>query len=385
MDQLLAQTAQLQQQFLQAQSRPRPTRKKSDPPRFEGNDNDDLELWNFNTEQYYSDFYTGMQELSSSFSEMVFANLGVDVQAWFRDLKLSMGSNPLTWALFKERIRARFRHKYFKYKTLSKMFELKPTKPQQEYTSRFLHLLSQVDTELPDVVKRWFSQQNLLSDTSAYISRNVPETLEQAIEMDQRYEDAKPAHTLPLPKKQGKPTARPNSSTNAKTNKDFKKTDSQVVCGYCSKKNHVEEECRKRPVISRQVDLGRQKRSGSSSARQKETLAFHKDKLYCYLTHEARIKDRSVRCFVDSGSSFDAISPYLAQNLNLDVTLCSKSLAVKICNNRRAKIPRRETTITLDMDCFPANQTHVYVMPVPEGKDVLFSWSWLEGMNPDIN
>lgn len=36
------------------------------------------------------------------------------------------------------------------------MFELKPTKSQQEYTSRFLHLLSQVDTELPDVVNSWF-------------------------------------------------------------------------------------------------------------------------------------------------------------------------------------------------------------------------------------
>ncbi|OWY98172.1 hypothetical protein PHMEG_00031124, partial [Phytophthora megakarya] len=120
MGQLLAQTAQLQQQFLQAQSRPRPTRKKSDPPRFEGNDNDDLELWIFSTEQYYSDFHSEMQELSLSFSDMIFANLGVDAQAWFRDLKLSMGSNPLTWALFKERIRFRFRDKDFKYKTLSK-------------------------------------------------------------------------------------------------------------------------------------------------------------------------------------------------------------------------------------------------------------------------
>lgn len=88
MGQLLAQTAQLQQQILQAQSRPRPTRKKSDPPRFEGNDNDDLELWIFSTEQYYSDFQTEMQEFSSSFLGMVFANLGVDAQAWFRDLKL---------------------------------------------------------------------------------------------------------------------------------------------------------------------------------------------------------------------------------------------------------------------------------------------------------
>ncbi|KAJ8566439.1 hypothetical protein ON010_g6685 [Phytophthora cinnamomi] len=119
---------------------------KFPPPGFEGNVNDDLELWSFSAEQYYSDFKTEMHELSSSFSDMVFANLGVDAQAWFRDVKLSMGPNPLAWALFKERIRAPFRDKDFKYKTLLKMFELKPTKSQQEYTSRFLHLLSQVDT-----------------------------------------------------------------------------------------------------------------------------------------------------------------------------------------------------------------------------------------------
>lgn len=77
------------------------------------------------------------------------------------------------------------------------MFELKPTKSQQEYTSRFLHLLSQVDTELPDVVNSWFFSAKF---AGAYISRNMPETLEQATEMAQRYEDAKPAHTRPPPK-----------------------------------------------------------------------------------------------------------------------------------------------------------------------------------------
>ncbi|OWZ09203.1 hypothetical protein PHMEG_00018132 [Phytophthora megakarya] len=132
MTQLLAQTTQIQQQILQAQTRPIPSRKKSDPPRFGGNDQDDLELWIFSTEQYYSEFRTEMHDFSSNFSDMVFANLGTDAQAWY----------------------PRFRDKDFKFKTLTKMYELKATKSQQEYTSRFLHLLSQVDTELPEVVKR---------------------------------------------------------------------------------------------------------------------------------------------------------------------------------------------------------------------------------------
>ncbi|KAG7391543.1 hypothetical protein PHYPSEUDO_004613 [Phytophthora pseudosyringae] len=45
MSQLLAQTAQIQQQIS-----PKLARKKSDPPRFEGSDRDDLELWSLSTE-----------------------------------------------------------------------------------------------------------------------------------------------------------------------------------------------------------------------------------------------------------------------------------------------------------------------------------------------
>ncbi|KAE9040943.1 hypothetical protein PR001_g5910 [Phytophthora rubi] len=117
MSQLLAQTAQIQQQILQAQSRPRSARKKSDPPCFEGSDDDDLELWIFSTEQYYTDFQAEMHDLSSSFSDMEFANL---VQAWYRDIKISLGSSPFTWEVFKERIRTRFRDEVFKFKTLTK-------------------------------------------------------------------------------------------------------------------------------------------------------------------------------------------------------------------------------------------------------------------------
>ncbi|OWZ19817.1 hypothetical protein PHMEG_0005873 [Phytophthora megakarya] len=85
---------------------------------------------------------------------MVFANLGTDAQAWYSDVKISLGADPLAWSVFKERIRARFRDKAFKFKTLTKMYELKANKSKQEYTSHFLHLLSQVDTELPEGVKR---------------------------------------------------------------------------------------------------------------------------------------------------------------------------------------------------------------------------------------
>ncbi|GMF40980.1 unnamed protein product [Phytophthora fragariaefolia] len=325
MSQLLAQTAQIQQQILQAQTRSRPARKKSDPPRFEGSDDDDLELWIFSTEQYYTDFQTEMHDLSSSFSDMVFANLGVDAQAWYRDIKISLGSSPCTWEVFKERIRARFCDKDFKFKTLTKIYELKLGKSQQEYTSKYLHLLSQVDTELPEVVKRWFFQQNLRSDTSGYVSRNVPETLEAAIDLAQRFEDAKPAQTRPPGKGQTKPAARTNPSGGKPAN-SASSGDSSTFCGYCKKKNHTEDVCSKKA---------------------RDTAA------------------------PDSGS--------------FSVKSCAKPLSVKIGNDQHVKIPRREATVTVGIDGFPAYRTHVYVMPIPEGKDMLLGWLWLEEVNPDIN
>ncbi|EEY70031.1 uncharacterized protein PITG_06590 [Phytophthora infestans T30-4] len=107
MSQLLAQTVQIQQQILQAQSRPRRTRKKLDFPRHEGSIDDDLELWIFSTERYYAEFQAEMHENSLSFKDRIFANLGVDAQAWYRYVKISHGTSPLTWQVFKEHIRSR--------------------------------------------------------------------------------------------------------------------------------------------------------------------------------------------------------------------------------------------------------------------------------------
>ncbi|OWZ24023.1 hypothetical protein PHMEG_0001005 [Phytophthora megakarya] len=54
--QQLAQTAQTQQQNSTDPVSSKPSRKKSDPPRFQGNNSDDLELWIFSTEQCYVEF-----------------------------------------------------------------------------------------------------------------------------------------------------------------------------------------------------------------------------------------------------------------------------------------------------------------------------------------
>ncbi|KAE8904771.1 hypothetical protein PF005_g18343 [Phytophthora fragariae] len=52
-------------------------------------------------------------------------------------------------------------------------------------------LLSQTTVEIPEVIKRWFYQQNLRPDTSSYICQNIPSSLQDTIEHAQRFEDAR--------------------------------------------------------------------------------------------------------------------------------------------------------------------------------------------------
>eukprot|EP00644_Phytophthora_capsici_P006689 jgi/Phyca11/103557/e_gw1.8.871.1 len=111
--------------------------------------------------------------------------------SWYREFKVATGENPRTWSLFKEQIRARFRDSDFEYKLLSKMYNLQATGSQQEYTSKFMMMLSQSNVEMPEIVKRWLYQQNIRGDTSSYISQNIPTSLQETIEHAQRFEDAR--------------------------------------------------------------------------------------------------------------------------------------------------------------------------------------------------
>ncbi|POM73710.1 Hypothetical protein PHPALM_9423 [Phytophthora palmivora] len=66
MAQMLQQQVLLQQQMLQAHVvAQKPQKKTGKPPQFNGQANEDLELWLFSTEQYYSSYSEEMQSDSS--------------------------------------------------------------------------------------------------------------------------------------------------------------------------------------------------------------------------------------------------------------------------------------------------------------------------------
>ncbi|OWY99822.1 hypothetical protein PHMEG_00029112 [Phytophthora megakarya] len=97
-----------------------------------------------------------MRSVLSGFVNTIFANLGTTAQTWHRDFKISLGDQPATWSIFKQLIR----EPDFEHKVLS-LHNLRWIGSQQAYTTKFLHLLSQFDRELPEVVKCWYYQQNL--------------------------------------------------------------------------------------------------------------------------------------------------------------------------------------------------------------------------------
>ncbi|POM79075.1 LOW QUALITY PROTEIN: Hypothetical protein PHPALM_3326 [Phytophthora palmivora] len=98
------------------------TGKKDNPPQLNGETSDDLELWLFSIEQYYSNYTEEMQGESSDFVNTIFANL---VQIADTTLHL------------------RYRGS------------------QQAYMTKFLYILSQLFCALPALVKRYYYQQNM--------------------------------------------------------------------------------------------------------------------------------------------------------------------------------------------------------------------------------
>jgi hypothetical protein len=244
----MAHQAEFQRQVLTAQTQARmPHKKKGDPPTFNGKASEDLELWIFSTEQYYAQYREGMNRDSSDFVDTIFANLGPCAQTWFRDFKLSLGQEqPVTWSLFKTKIRERFRDSNFQQKVMPKLYELRWQGSQQGYTTRFLHLLSQLDEESPEFVKRWLYQQNLRQETSRFVSQNVPETLQDAIELAQRFEDSRPGSSgrrMDTPKPAAKTTTASAHKTEGSTNQP---RSGKVRCSHCKLSSHSTDVCRRK-------------------------------------------------------------------------------------------------------------------------------------------
>jgi hypothetical protein len=126
-------------QFNLMLNRQGPVRKK-DPPMYEGKMNEDVELWIFSSEDYYSYKRHLMTEDSSEFVEEIARNLGKSVQNWYGTIFTAdcaaAGVNK-TWILFKEKLRQRIKPNDFEYNLRERMIELKQTTSIHEYVAKF--------------------------------------------------------------------------------------------------------------------------------------------------------------------------------------------------------------------------------------------------------
>ncbi|POM70320.1 Hypothetical protein PHPALM_13258 [Phytophthora palmivora] len=351
MREMMAQQMSFQQQLLSQQTQSRlPQKKKGDPPTFQGNASEDLELWIFSTEQYYAQHREEMNRNTSEFVDTIFANLGTIAQTWFRDFKLSLGAEqPATWDLFKIKIRERFRDRDFQQKVLTKLHDLRWQGSQQEYTTKFLHLLSQLDEELPEPVKRWMYQHNLRSETSSFISQNVLDTLQATIELAQRFEDSRPAQ--PGRKPDIKKETKPQNAAGGKVTGTQKQSEVKPTCEYSGKFGHT-------------MDVYRERKRDAQTT--------------------GTIQVASVTTFVDSGASFNAIDPRVAGRINLKVVECSKPLELTLGMNNKVLVPRRIVKVDIQLTGFPVYTTEAFVMAIPEQKHFLLGMPWLEEVNPEI-
>ncbi|KAG2830563.1 hypothetical protein PC113_g21087 [Phytophthora cactorum] len=189
----MAQQTRFQQEMYEMQARANRQKQKANPPKFHGRADDDLELWLFHIEEHFAAYTVEQSSNDSRFVDMVVPFLGVDVMAWYHEFKHAMGSNPRTWPLFKQQIRARYRDSDYEFKLLTKIHDLQVSGTQQEYSTKVMQLLSMSSIDMPEVVKRWFYQQNLRAETNSYVSQNYPLTLKDTIEHAQSFEDAREA------------------------------------------------------------------------------------------------------------------------------------------------------------------------------------------------
>ena len=93
--------------------------------------------------------------------------------------------------------------------------------------------------------------------------------------------------------------------------------------------------------------------------------------IFCYLSHSGKIHDKTVDVFVDSGASFNAITPSAARKLGLLIEEKSKLLTLTLGAKQKVQISRRVTQFSLQLEGFPS---YSFVMEVPEQKDICLGY-----------
>jgi hypothetical protein len=372
--------AQFMQMMLNMQG---PSRRK-DAPMYEGKQNEDIELWFFSTEDYYSKKRGLMEADSSEFVEEISCNLGKSVLNWYRTVftvECTAEGVPKTWRRFKEKLRQRFKPADFEYDLRERMHGLRQTSTIQEYTTKFQDMLSQAELPIGDLDQRFYFQSGLRAETQAKIKEDSPQSLDETIKIAITYETAhygkttkgqkgssKSVETSDSSKFKGKKDQKKSQGTpKSKNSDDWKKS---KTCHNCGQKGHISPDCPDKKKESNHYMTG-----GLYASLEVPALAYLEPR-----------RKKNVTIFIDNGSSLNGISDDLAQSLNLHVIEdVDNPVEVKLGFDQTVLRPRRMAEMTLEVPSFPTMTTNFQVMPIPEGNDVMLGMIWLREHNPEID
>ena len=226
----------LQQALLSA---PHAAQKKAMPAQFNGKPHENIEVWLFSMEEYYADA-SPADRTNGKLVTNVALNFGTDVMHWYRDYKMSH-EGPIAWDEFRRCLKERFQDADHQFKCLTKLYNLSFSTSQSEYTSKFLSILNSLEMELPELVKRWFYQQNLRAETSLYIATHRPEDLNETIDLALTFEDAQAANKKPGTGGGGAPKA--EKKADPKAPGAGKTPLSDVRCHKCQNLGHYSSKC----------------------------------------------------------------------------------------------------------------------------------------------
>ncbi|GMF57979.1 unnamed protein product [Phytophthora fragariaefolia] len=387
----MAQQATFQHEMFEMRARANCQKQKANPPKFNGRADEDLELRLFQIEEHFATYSVEQNSNDSRFVDMVVPFLNSDVMSWYREFKLAMGENPRPWPLLKQQIRARYRDSDYEFKLLTKMHDLRVTGTQQEYRTKFMQLLSQSSIDMPEVCKRWLYQQNLRAETSSYISQNIPTTLKDTIEHAQRYEDArKPQQqrqdTPPVVIKQTRIDNR-YPQGKGKHGELNRETPSKTIPSSKGRSVGWRPSEDNASAVQHAAELRQACGSHDHIDYYTDDVDFmrHNSSEHGHLQQTGSIHGQPATAFVDSGASFNAVSPLFTAQVGLSVRDYPKPLVIRLGGGKQTVIPRKVTTFPLSFQHFTTYITSAFVMDIPENCYIMLGMPWLHEVNPIID
>ena len=203
-------------------AKPRAAR-KAEPPQYMGTLEEDLELWFFTIEQYYSEYHLIMAEDSPTFVTMVSCYLAPTPMNWYRQFVMECERSRVTrtWDTFKRALRKRFLPPDNEYHLREKLCKLTQMGSLHDYIGQFQNILVQCQLPISALELRFYFQQGMRQETSKHIREHHPSTLEEAIEIALRFDQGLSSRSMP----------------NAE---DWEKT---ATCHRCRQVGHIAPKC----------------------------------------------------------------------------------------------------------------------------------------------